>query len=524
MTKRIVVVGAGHNGLVTAFYLAKAGLRPLVLERRAVVGGAATTEDIAAGVRGPGLAHTLGPLRPSIVRDMQLADRGVRFIEPDPATVALSPDGRRIAFYRDHARTQKSIEPLSARDAERYPAFAATLDRLAGVLRELLEGAPPDVDEPEKRDLWKLIQAGRRFRALPKQEAFRLLRWMPMAVADLVAEFFESDVVQATIAARALQGTNLGPWSAATGALLLLHAAADPLPAGSSVTAEGGPGAVTQAMAQAATEAGAEVRVSAPVARIEAGRDGVEAVRLESGEVIPAGAVISNADPKRTLLGLLDPTVLDPGFALRITNYRARGTTARMDLVLNAAPVFTALASEPALLGARLHIGPGIDYLERAFDASKYGRWSEQPWLDVRVPTAGDPALGNHGAHLVSVMAHFAPYTLRDGDWKQAAGPFGDAVLRTLDEYAPRLSSTVIARQLFTPTDLEDRWGLTGGHIHHGEPGLDQLFFMRPVMGWARYRTPVKGLYLCGSGTHPGLGLTGGSGQNAAREILRDLK
>ncbi len=524
MTKRIVIIGAGHNGLVTAFYLAKAGLRPLVLERRAVVGGAATTEEIAGGVPGPGLAHTLGPLRRSIVRDMKLAERGVRFIDPDPATVALAPDGRRVSFYRDPARTRTSIEPLSARDGERYPAFAATLDRIGGVLRGLLEMAPPDVDEPGARDLWKLVSAGRRFRALPKQDAFRLLRWMPMAVADLVAEFFEHDLVQAAIAARALQGTNLGPWSAATGALLLLHAASDPLPAGSSVTAEGGPGAVTQAMAKAAAEAGAEIRVGAPVARIEADRNGVAAVRLESGEVISASAIVSNADPKQTFLRLVDPTVLDPGFVARIGNYRSRGTTAKMNLVLNAPPVFTALGGEASLLAARLHIGPGIDYIERAFDASKYGRWSERPWLDVRVPTAGDPALASHGMHVVSVVAHFVPYALREGDWTVSAEPFGAAVLRTLDEYAPGLSSTVVARQLFTPSDLEERWALTGGHIHHGEPGLDQLFFMRPVMGWARYRTPVRGLYLCGAGTHPGLGLTGGSGQNAAREILRDLK
>jgi phytoene dehydrogenase-like protein len=314
----------------------------------------------------------------------------------------------------------------------------------------------------------------------------------------------------------------MGPWSAATGALLLLHVASDPLPAGSGVTAEGGPGAVTQAMAQAAMEAGAEIRTSAPVARIEADRGGVEAVRLESGEVVQASAVISNADPRRTFLGLIDPTVLDPGFVARITHYRSRGTTAKMNLVVDAAPAFTALGGDASLLAARLHIGPGIDYLERAFDASKYGRWSEQPWLDVRVPTAGDPALAKHGRHVVSVMAHFAPYALREGDWRSSAEAFGAAVLRTLDEYAPGLSSTVVARQLFTPRDLEERWALTGGHIHHGEPGLDQLFFMRPVMGWARYRTPVKGLYLCGAGTHPGLGLTGGSGQNAAREILRD--
>ncbi len=522
--KRIVIVGAGHNGLVTAFYLARAGHRPLVLERRPIVGGVATTEEFSPGAVGPALAHTLGPLRPSIVRDLRLRERGVEFIEPNPAVVALGPDGRHAAFCRDEAATRRSLAALSPRDAERYSHFAGSLARLAPVLREVIEMTPPDVDHPGKRDLWKVLVAGRRFRSLSKADAFRLIRWMPMAVADLVAEYFESDLVQATIAARALVGTNLGPWSAGTGALLLLHAASDPLPAGSSTTAKGGPGAVTQAMAQAAADAGAEVRIAAAVARVEVGTAGVEAVRLESGETIPASAVISNADPRRTFLALLDPTVLDPGFVHRISNHRARGTTAKINLALSAAPRFAAIGPDSRLIGGRIHIGPGIDYLERAFDASKYGRWSEDPWLDVTVPTMAESATRPGAAHVLSVMAHFAPYRLREGNWPAARDALADAAIRTLDEYAPGLSASIVARQVLTPVDIEERFALTGGHIHHGEPGLDQLFIMRPVMGWARYRTPIKGLYLCGGGTHPGLGITGGSGQNAAREILKDLR
>ncbi|HSL22919.1 MAG TPA: NAD(P)/FAD-dependent oxidoreductase [Vicinamibacterales bacterium] len=523
MQSRIIVLGAGHNGLVTAFYLARAGLRPLVLERRPIVGGVATTEEIAGGVRGPALAHALGPLRHSIVRDMRLRERGVEFIEPDPALVALTPDGRHAAFHRDPVRTERSVGRLAARDAERYPAFAAALGRMGAVLRELLEMAPPDVERPELGDLWRLLSTARRFRALPRQDAFRLLRWMPMAVADLVSEFFEHDTVQAAMAARALTGTNLGPWSAATGALLLLHAAADPMPGGSGTTAVGGPGAVTRAMAEAAAEAGAEIRTGAAVARIETGAVGVEAVRLESGEAIAASAVISNADPRRTFLELLDPTVLDPGFVTRVTHYRARGTTAKINLVVSAIPRFSALGEDVSLLRGRLHIAPGIDYLERAFDASKYGRCAESPWLDVAVPTVADSTFDT-GKHVVSVIAHYAPFRLREGGWAGEREAFADRVVRVLDEYAPGFAASVIARQVLTPQDLEDRFALTGGHIHHGEPSLDQMFFMRPVMGWARYATPVRGLYLCGGGTHPGLGLTGGSGQNAAREILRKLK
>lgn len=523
MDARLIIIGAGHNGLVTAFYLAKAGLRPLVLERRPLVGGVATTEEIARGISGPALAHTVGPLRPSIVRDMRLGERGVEFLDPDPAVIALGRSGDVASFHRNHAKTQRSLEVLSPRDAGRYPAFAATLQRLGTVLREMLESTPPDVDRPDARDLWSLLTAGRRFRALPREDAFRLLRWMPMAVADLVAEFFEHDLVQAAIAARALTGSNLGPWSAGTGALLLLHAAADPLPSGSSMTAKGGPGAVTRAMAVAATEAGAEIRTGTAVARIEVGAVGVEAVTLESGETIAASAVISNADPRRTFLTLIDPSILEPGFVRRIVNYRSRGTTAKVNLVLTASPRFTAIGNA-SLNGARVHIGPSIDYLERAFDATKYGRWSEEPWLDVRVQPGTGTDGGAASVDVMSVMAHFAPYHLRGSEWPTSVDAYVQTVMRTLEAYAPALPSSVSAMQVLTPVDLEDRFALTGGHIHHGEPGLDQLFIMRPVMGWARYRTPVKGLYLCGGGTHPGIGLTGGSGQNAARAILRDLK
>ena len=523
MDERVVIIGGGHNGLVAAFYLAKAGLRPLVLERRPVVGGVATTEEIAAGVHGPALAHVLGPIRPALVRDMRLRERGVEFVESDPAVVALDPDGEVAAFHRDVGRTQASLAPLSARDAERYPAFATTLARLGGVLREILERTPPDVDRPNSRDVWALFTAGRRFRALSKDDAFRLLRWMPMAVADVVTEFFEHDLVQSAIAARALVGTNLAPWSAGTGALLLIHAAFDPVPAGSSITAKGGIGRVTQAMAVAARDAGAEIRTGTAVRRIEAGSNGVEAVRLESGDTIRVSAVISNADPRRTFLSLLDPTVLDPGFVRRVVNYRCRGTTAKVNLVLSAAPRFRAL-SAGRLPEGRLHIGPGLDYLERAFDATKYGRWSDEPWLDVMVERQESRSGAGDGVHVMSVLAHFAPYRLRGADWRTSRDAYAQTVMKTLEIYAPGVSSSVTGAQVLTPVDLEERFGLTGGHVHHGEPSLDQLFIMRPVMGWARYRTPVKGLYLCGSGTHPGLGLTGGSGQNAAREILKDLR
>lgn len=517
-----VIIGAGHNGLVAAFYLARAGLRPLVLEQRPIVGGCAVTEEIAPGYRCTTLAHATGPLRPSIVRDMQLARR-VEFIQPDPALVAVTPEGRALAFSKDIARTVDAIRPFSAPDAGRYADFCATIERLAAFVRPVLESTPPSLDGPAAGELWDMLKIGRRFRALGRDDAFRVLRWMPMAVADLAAEWFASDVVQGAIAARAIFGTFSGPWSAGTGAMLLLNAAVDPVPAGSSVMVKGGAGALTTAMADAARDAGVEIRTGAAVARVLV-RDGRAAgVVLEDGATIEASAVVSSADPKRTFLRLVDPIDLDPGFVTKVRNYRCPGTVAKLNLALDRLPVFRGVT--PADLRGRVQVAPSVDYLEHAFDASKYGEISEAPYLDITLPSLHDPSLAPPGHHVMSVFVQFAPYQLSGGhDWTSGAEQLWRIVMRTLDQYAPGIESMVVHRQIVTPLDLERRYGLTGGHILHGEPALDQLFTMRPILGWAQYRTPIDGLYLCGAGSHPGGGLTGGPGQNAAREIARAVK
>jgi phytoene dehydrogenase-like protein len=521
---RPVIVGAGHNGLTTAFYLAKKGLKPLVLERRPIVGGAATTETIAPGYSCPTLAHAIGPMRPSIVRDMQLERRGIEFLRPDPRLVALAADGRALAFSVDHVRTAQAIQAFSPKDAARYPEFCATMARLGAFLSELLRITPPSIDAPGKGDVWELLKAGRRFRALGKQDGFRLLRWGPMAAADLVAEWFETDLLQAAVAARGVFGSGQGPWSAGTAAAVLLNAAIDPAPGGSSITVKGGPGALTDAMAGAAREAGAEIRTSAGVGRVLV-RDGrVVGVVLEDGSEIPASAVISNADPKRTFLGLVDPIDLDPEFLTKIRNYRCPGTVAKINVACGALPAFRGIAN-PGDLRGRIHIGPSVDYLERAFDASKYGDISSEPYLDIAVPTLSDPSLAPEGKHVLSIHVQCAPYRLAAGrPWDAARPALLSAVMRVLDRHAPGIESLVEHAQIITPLDLEQTYGLTGGHIFHGEPSLDQLFTMRPVLGWAQYRTPIAGLFLCGAGTHPGGGITGGSGQNAAREILAHLR
>ncbi len=519
---RLVIVGGGHNGLVAAYYLAKAGHKPVVLERRSVVGGCAVTGEIGPGYRCPTLAHSTGPLRSSVVRDLQLARR-VEFVAGDPRLVSLSGDGVPLRLFRDQARTVDAIRAISEPDAAQYPAFCSVFEKLGGFLAPLLEVTPPSIDDPAAGEVWDLLKTGRRFRALGSRDGYRVLRWLPMAVADLVAEFFASDLVRAAIAARGIFGVAAGPWSAGTGAVLLLNAAIDAAPGGSSTTVRGGPGALTKAIADAAREAGAEIRVGADVTRILVDDGTAVGVALADGSEVKADAVISNADPKRTFLHLIDPVELEPGFLTRIRNYRCPGTVAKVNLALGALPTFRGTTG--ADLHGRLQIGPSIDYLERAFDHSKYGEMPTEPYLEITVPSLVDPSLAPPGRHVMSIHVQFAPYRLASaGGWAAQRERLGDVVVKTLERYAPGLSSNIEHRQVITPLDLEQEFSLTGGHIYHGEPALDQLFTMRPVLGWAQYRTPLRGLYLCGAGTHPGGGITGAPGQNASREILKSLK
>ena len=519
----VIIIGAGHNGLTTAFYLARAGLSPIVLERRSMVGGAAVTEEIAPGFHAPALAHAIGPLRPAVVRDMRLEGR-VEFIRPDPRLITLSPDGHALAFSTDVARTADAIRPLSSADADAYPQFCATLERLGAFLGGILDVTPPSLDGRAVGELWDLLKTGRRFRALGRTDSFRRLRWLPMAAADLVAEWFASDLLQASIAARGIFGVSQGPWSAGTGAALLLNAAFDPVPGGSSVQVKGGPGALTAAMAEAARQAGAEIHTNAPVAQVIV-RDGrAVGVVLEDGKEVLGRAVVSNADPRRTFLDLIDPIELDPTFLTRARNYRSRGAAAKINLALSALPSFSGVAN-PSDLKGRVQIGHSLDYLERAFDASKYGEIPSKPYLDITFPSLHDPSLAPPGAHVMSIHVQFTPYALSQGwTWPMAGVELRRVVLDTLERFAPGIQLLVLHQQTITPLELEQTYAMTGGHILHGEPSLDQLYAMRPILGWAQYRTPIEHLYLCGAGTHPGGGITGAPGRNAAREIIKALK
>jgi phytoene dehydrogenase-like protein len=520
----IVIIGGGHNGLVTAFYLAKAGFKPLVLERRAQVGGAAITDEFHPGFRCSTLAHAAGPIRPDVVSDMQLEKNGLRPITPETCVTALSPDGRALSLDRDTNKSVQAIAAFSQKDAAKYPEFEKSLSKISRVIAEALATTPPDIDHPSGGDLWSMLKTGRALRNLGKRDLYRVLRWGPMAVADLVAEYFETELLRAVIAARGIFGTFLGPWSAGSSLQLLIRAAGDSHPAGSAFFAAGGMGALTQAMASAAKAAGVEVRVAAEVIEIRVKDGSATGVLLATGEEINAKAIISNADPKRTLLKLTDPVHLSPDFVQKLQHYRGNGTVAKVNLALSGLPNFTALNSDDAaVLKGRIHIGPEIDYLERAFDECKYGNFSRQPYLEATIPSLIDPTLAPNGKHVMSIYMQYAPYKLK-GDWEDQRKALGQTVVQTLAQYAPNLPELILTHQIITPQDLEDVYGLTGGQIFHGDLALDQFFTMRPLLDWARYRTPIENLYLCGSGTHPGAGLTGGSGANAAREIVKQLK
>src|ERR1700722_16871290 len=435
----IVIIGGGHNGMVPAFYLAKAGFKPLVIERREQVGGAAITDEFHPGFRCSTLAHTAGPIRPEIVRDLQLEKHGLRLITPLVGVTALSPDGRALSLYQDADQAAQEIAAFSQKDAKKYSAFQESLGKMGKVIAGALATTPPDIDHPSGGDLWSMLKTGRAIRNLGKKDMFRLLRWGPMAVADLAAEYFETELLRAVVAARGIFGTFLGPWSAGSSLVLLIRAAGDPHPAGSAHLAAGGMGALTQAMASAAKAAGAEIRSGAEVIEIRVKDGSATGVLLSTGEEIAAKVVVSNADPKRTLLHLIDSTHLSPDFVQKLQHYRGNGTVAKVNLALSGLPNFTAIknGSTNALKG-RIHIGHEIDYLERAFDESKYGNFSRQPYLEAMIPSLTDPTLAPDGKHVMSIYMQYAPYKLK-GDWESQRSELGQTVVKTLAQYAPNL-------------------------------------------------------------------------------------
>jgi len=543
-----IVIGGGINGLTCAAMLGKAGLRTLLLERRDAVGGCAAEHELAPGFRVPTLAHRTGPLRADVVNDLRLADHGLSFVTRPVRVTALAPDGRALALFSDATAAVGAIRPWSRHDAGAWPAFAQSLGRVADVVGTLFTRTPPDVDDPGAHDLWTAMRTAGAFRRLPKDDAWRLLRWGPMAVADLVSEVFETELLRAAVAADGLLGGMMGPWSAGSGLQLLLHEANHSVAALRDAEVEGGPIAVSRSLEAAARRHGVAIRTHAEVAQVIVRGDRAVGVTLTSGETIESRAVVSGLDPKRTFLSLCDAEHLPPEFLWRIRRVRTRGTLAKVNLALSALPAFGEATRQ--MLAGPVRIAPTLDYLERAFDHAKYGEWSREPWIELTIPSIVDASLAPAGAHVLSAYVQWVPNSVgsrESGVGSREPGgesPSGedvpseasrratasetngilDTVLATLERYAPGLRGMVVASQCITPADMEGEWGLSGGHIFHGELALDQMLMMRPLLGFGHYRSPVDGLFLCGSGTHPGTGLTGGSGANAAHVIAEALR
>ena len=516
----VIVIGAGHNGLVAAAYLAKAGRRVLILERRSVVGGAAATEEFYPGFRGPTGATLCGLLRPEVVRDLHLAGHGLQFLPCDPEVVALGDDGKALRLWRDPAKAQSEMSTFSARDAEAYPRFTSFLTRLAAVADPLLASTPPDVEDLAIGDELFLLRRAWTARKLGKEGVGQAVRMVPMSVRAVLNEWFETELLKATLAIDALIGTCRGPWSPGTAFGLLHHY----LPAARGTAwsfVRGGMGNLSRALASSAQAAGVAIRTDAEVTQVLAAEGRVTGVQLASGETIVARVVVSNADPKRTFLHLVDPAELGLGFLNQVKNIQMDGAVAKVNFALDAAPAIR-IRGNGGLVAPHFRVGPSLEYLERAYDDAKYGALSKEPFLDVVLPTLVDPDLAPSGKHVMSVLVQYAPYRLKKGNWDDRRDEIGDTVVDLLEERIPGFRKIVLGREVLTPADLERRFGLTGGHIYHGEMTLNQQFVLRPVPGWSRYRTPIAGLYLCGSGAHPGGGITGAPGYNAAREILRD--
>jgi phytoene dehydrogenase-like protein len=527
-----IVVGGGHNGLVAAAYLGKAGLRTLLLERRDTVGGAIGTSELASSARVPTLAHTVGRMTPAVARELNLAGHGLRLVQPAALVTSVGVDGAPITLWADPARTAADLREVSAKDAAAWESFDAEVRALASTLWRLLLMTPPDVKEANSDVLVSGLKFGWRYRQLEPRHAREFTRMLPMAVADYLEDNLETDALRAILATRGLRYTAMGPHHAGTAAVMLTDSAGNAGgAAGETVYARGGPGALAAALAEAARTAGVEIRTGAEVVAIRDDHESVTGVALSDGQELEARVVVSGMDPRTTLGALVDPETLGPELGWEIDNFRDRGVTAKVNLALSELPSFDGLDGDEAAmrLRGRIVVAPSMRYLDLAADCSKYGRVSEAPWLEATIPSLVDPLLVDGAAaggvkHVMSVLVQTAPYDLRESDWETEREGLGDRVVEVLEGVAPGIGASVVARQVLTPVDLETEFGMSGGHPLHLEPGLDQWFAWRPLLGYARHRMPVKGLYLAGAGSHPGGGVTGLPGRNAASAVLADLK
>jgi len=520
-----VVIGGGHNGLVAAAYLARAGLKVVVLERRHVLGGAAVTEEVFPGFRFSVASYVVSLLRPEIVRELELPKHGLEILPLDGTFTPLDDDY--LWRVNDHARTIRELRRWSASDAEAYDEYGRLMVEMARFVKPILSMTPPDPGRLDLREWLPVGRLARSFNELPQEQRAVFIQLMTMSAADFLDQWFETDPLKATMSASGIIGTFQGIRSPGTAYVLLHHymGEIDGVLRAWGIP-RGGTGAVSEAIAGAARSLGVEIRTEAPVEHVLTRGDEVTGVILESGEEVSARVVLSSVDPHQTFVRLVQPGVLDASFLDEVGRYRYRGSSGKVNLALDGLPDFTCLPGAGDHLRGAISFSPGIDYMERAYDDAKSGHFSRRPYIDMIIPTLVDPSMAPPGKHVMSCFVQYAPYRLADGDeWDDARrDAFGKTVIDTIAERAPNIRDLILHAQVLTPKDIEDRFRLSEGNIFQGELSLEQLFFNRPVPGWARYRTPLRNLWMCGSATHPGGGIMGASGRLAAGQVMRSLR
>ena len=522
-----IVIGGGHNGLVCAAYLAKAGRDVLVLERRHVLGGAAVSEQLFDGFTFSVCSYVVSLFRPHIVRELELARHGFELIPLDCAFSPL-PDGDSLARWSDKERTRREIARFSRADADRYPEFSLAVTKLARFAKQVIDSPAPDPASLRPGRLLELRRMGRALQSLDDDLRYLNLKLMTTSAVDFLDMWFESDVLKAPMAVSGIIGTFLGVRSPGTAYVLLHHYMGEIDGAFRAWGfSKGGTGQVSLAAARAARAFGAEIVTECPVERVRIdGRSRATGVVLADGTEIAASNVISSLDPRRTFFSMVGREHLEDDFAADLGRYKLRGSSAKVNLALDRLPEFSCRPGDGPHLQGDIAIAPSIDYLERAYDDAKYGAFSRRPYLNVVIPSLVDPTVAPPGKHVMSIFVQYAPYDLAGGPetWPEHRDALGDAVIDTLAEYCPTLPDSIVGRQVLTPWDLEAEFGLSEGNIFHGELSVEQLLFLRPVAGWANYRTPIRNLLMCGSGTHPGGGVMGAPGELAAKSLLGDLR
>lgn len=522
-----IVIGAGHNGLTAAAYLARAGLSVLVLERREIVGGCCVTEEIAPGCRVSTTSYIASMLRPEVISELRLADHGLRMIPCDPAIQVPFPDGHVVSWWADRERARQEFSKLSRKDAARFIQVDDQLKKLARYLQPFFMKPPPEVDTSSFKGWSDLFRAGRHFRGISNAELSQFVSFLTGSLGEFLDQNYESEKMKTMFLANNVYGKHGGPYQPGTAIGLLFHllSGGEHELQGFYGHVMGGMGAITQALAAAGKNLGVEIHTGATVVRIDVRGERARSVVLEDGTELRSRIVLSNADPKRTFLRMVDAKDLPEDFVFAVRGIKMQGPCAKVNMVLSEEPRFTGTRPDATALERTFYtLVPSLEFAEHCYDIAKFGEIPEELWVDCVVSSNADASLAPAGKHMLTCFVQYVPYQLRDGNWDEKRELLGDRVVKKIAEYAPNVPASVIARQVLTPLDLERVYGLTEGNIFHGDLRLEQLFFMRPVPGWSQYRTPIDGLYLCGAGAHPGGGVTGAPGRNAAHQALRDWK